>query len=295
MQGKEKIRERGYAKINLHLDITGRLEGGYHSVETVMQSISLYDEISVTPAKEGFCCCCNQPGVPTDEKNLAVCAAMLFAERVKYEGGARIEIEKHIPMAAGMAGGSADAAATLRAMNRMLGEPLSMKELCELGASLGADVPFCITGGTAYADGKGDLLHPIDPMPDCMILAACEGEGVSTPWAYGLLDRLHGGFEAGCDYQPKGTDALREALREKNIEAVASAMYNIFEEPVLEQRPVAADVKRVITECGALCAMMSGSGPSVFGVFTDEAEARVAEECLKGRGYRPFLCHPIRF
>ena len=204
---KREVCVKGYAKINLHLDVTGRTPDRYHTVETVMQSMSLFDEVTVVLTECGFCAECDVEGVPTDEKNIAVRAAMLLAEETGYRGGAAIKIKKNIPMAAGMAGGSADGAATLVAMNRLLGEPLEEGELCRLGARLGADVPFCIVGGTKYADGKGDVLHDFPKMPDCFIVAACGGEGVSTPWGYGLLDELYGGFEDGS-YTPKGTDAL---------------------------------------------------------------------------------------
>ncbi|MBQ8344937.1 MAG: 4-(cytidine 5'-diphospho)-2-C-methyl-D-erythritol kinase, partial [Clostridia bacterium] len=251
---------KGYAKINLHLDITGRLEGGYHSVNTVMQTISLYDTVTVYPTETPcFVAECDKEGVPTDEKNIAVRAAMRFAERVKIPGGARICIEKRIPMAAGMAGGSADAAATLLAMNRLYGEPLSCDELCEIGGTLGADVPFCIVGGTKLADGKGEQLHDLASMPDCVLVAACGGEGVSTPWAYGLLDRTYADFGEESDYRPYSTEALCCALSEQDVSGVARAMYNIFEGSVVAERPVARAIRTVMEEEGALRAMMSGS------------------------------------
>lgn len=285
--------ERGYAKINLHLDVTGRMEGGYHRVETVMQTVSLYDDVTVRLTESGFHATCNVSGVPTDEKNIAVRAAMKFCERLGLSLGAEIFIQKNIPMAAGMAGGSTDGAAVLRAMNRLCGEPLSLEELCEIGSELGADVPFCIVGGTAYADGKGDILHPFPPMPACFLVIACEGEGVSTPWGYGLLDRLYDDFEEGSVYRPKSTDALRAALQEGSIEAVTGEMYNIFEAPVLSRRPVAADVKRILLGAGAMGAMMSGSGPSVFGIFESERAAIQGADALQNAGYRSYLCCPI--
>ncbi len=300
--GKERIRgmkptsicERGYAKINLHLDITGRMEEGYHRVETVMQTVSLFDEVTVTLTEAGFSADCNVRGVPTDEKNIAVRAAMLFCQWTGLSRGARISIRKNIPMAAGMAGGSTDGAAVLRGMNRLCGGILSIDELCELGSQLGADVPFCIVGGTAYADGKGDILHPFPAMPDCSLVIACEGEGVSTPWGYGLLDRLYGNFEEGSDYRPRSTDALRRALEKGTVDEVAKEIYNIFEEPVLARRPVAADVRRILCEQGAIGAMMSGSGPSVFGLFADSTEADRAADALRQAGYCPYVCRPTQ-
>ena len=289
----ETVCVRGYAKINLHLDITGRLEGGYHQVETVMQSISLFDEITLIPRDEaGFAVFCNVPGVPTDEKNLAVRAALLFAKHTGISTGAQIVIDKQIPMAAGMAGGSADAAAVLRGMNRLYGSPLSRETLCALGATLGADVPFCVVGGTAYADGRGDVLHDFPRMPACHIVASCAGEGVSTPWAYGLLDRLHGEFQEESLYRPRSVEPLRAALTAGALLGVTDHLYNIFEEPILAERPVASAIRRLLIEAGALRAMMSGSGPSVFGIFESAEQADLAAQRLRQAGYPAYACTP---
>ena len=296
MREIKPITEYGYAKINLHLDMLGRLSDGYHAVETVMQTVSISDEVTLLPREErGFFASCDVEGVPSDEKNIAVRAANLFCERTGRALGGEIRIRKRIPMAAGMAGGSADGAAVLRALNRLCGEPLTVEELCELGARLGADVPFCIVGGSAYADGRGDVLHPFPSMPDCVIVVACEGEGVSTPWGYGLLDRKYGNFAEGCGYQPKGTKGLRRALEEQDLFSTCRQMYNIFEEPILAERPVAARVKSLLLEAGAIGAMMSGSGPSVFGVFADRDAAEGTRKLLEAEGYRPTVCRPISF
>ncbi len=289
-----QMTERGYAKINLHLDITGRMADGYHRVETVMQTISLFDEVTVTLTDEPeLCASCNVAGVPTDAKNIAVRAAKLFLTKICAQSGAHIAIRKQIPMAAGMAGGSADAAAALRALNRLYGMPLTAAELCELGAVLGADVPFCLVGGTAFADGRGDVLHALPSMPDCAVVCACEGEGVSTPWAYRLLDTKYDNFEEGCSYQPRGTQALRRALADGSPEAIAHSLYNIFEAPVLDARPVAAELRSLLLAGGAVGAMMSGSGPSVFGLFADDTTAQNAADLLRQNGYRPYLCRPV--
>ena len=286
--------EYGYAKINLHLDIVGRMSDGYHAVETVMQTVSLSDEITVLlDDREGFFASSNVEGVPTDERNIAVRAANLFCQRVGASLGGEIRILKQIPMAAGMAGGSADGAAVLRALNRLCGEPLSLEELCSLGARLGADVPFCIVGGIAYADGRGDVLHSFPSMPDGVIVAACEGEGGSTPWAYGLLDQRYGNFSSDCGYAPKGTERLRAALEKGELSLVCEEIYNIFEEPILSERPVAKEIREILVDAGAVGAMMSGSGPSVFGIFRGEIEAGEAQKALEKRGYRAYVCRPI--
>ncbi len=294
MNTAKTVTERAYAKINLHLDITGRMPDGYHGVQTVMQTVSICDEVTLIPRESvGFFASCNVEGVPCDEKNIAVRAANLFCEKTGIAMGAEIRIEKRIPMAAGMAGGSADGAAVLRGLNRMWGEPLTEAELCAIGSRLGADVPFCIVGGTAYADGKGDVLHPFPKMPDCAIVAACEGEGVSTPWGYGVVDRRYGNFEKDCGYLPRGTEGLRRALEIGSLTALCENMYNIFEEPVLAERHVAARVKKILLASGAMGAMMSGSGPSVFGIFDRDETAASAADALRAEGYRPHICRPI--
>lgn len=289
----KSITEIGYAKINLHLDITGRREDGYHDVCTVMQSISLCDRVTVTLREDAqITLACNREGVPCDERNLAVRAARLYMDELGTQMGLHIEIDKHIPMAAGMAGGSADAAATLRALNRLLDMPMNTATLCAIGAKLGADVPFCIVGGVAYADGRGDRLAPFAPMPDCTIVAACGGEGVSTPWAYGLLDKTYSNFD-GTRYTSHTTDALEAAMREGDLFGVATTMYNVFEAPILAERPVAASVRQSMLKGGALGAMMSGSGPSVFGIFDDAARAAEVAKQLLNKGYFAECCRPV--
>ena len=294
----ETIREKGYAKINLHLDITGRLDGGYHAVSTVMQTVSLCDELTISNIKKSdsaiFRLECNNPDVPCDERNLAYKAAMLFCENAGVNISADIRIEKNIPMAAGMAGGSTDGAAVLRGLNKALGEPLSIEQLCEIGSRLGADIPFCIVGGTLYADGRGDILHKLPNMPDCALLVACEGEGVSTPWAYRLLDTVHSDFNENSAYSPKDMNALNERLKSGEIKKIALEMYNIFEEPVLSERPVANRVKELMLEGGAINAMMSGSGPSVFGIFLSNNDAERARKLLEDNGFKGYICNPVQ-
>lgn len=278
---------KGYAKINLHLEVLGIREDGYHSVETIMQSLSLCDDVSVSVTEDGlFTSECNVSGVPADDGNIAVRAAKLFFSRTGKRGGASIKIEKRIPMAAGLAGGSADAAATLIALNISFGNPLSKQELCTLGAELGADVPFCIVCGTLYSDGKGDRLKAFSALADDLIfVVACGGEGVSTPWAYGLLDRTFDGFDS---YTPKNVRTIKNAIESGDKYAFCSHVYNIFEEPVLSQRPVAAQIRNILLQHGAECAMMSGSGPSVFAVYRNVTDAEAARAEIDKIGY--FSC-----
>ena len=294
---KEPVIEKAYAKINLHLDVTGLREDGYHDVCTVMQSVSLCDVITISNIKKSntdpnFSVSCNAEGVPCDESNLAVRAAHLFCHSAGISLSGHINIEKHIPMAAGMAGGSTDGAAVLRGLNKATGEPLSTAELCALGATLGADIPFCIVGGTKYADGRGDILRDFPKMPDCSILVACEGEGVSTPWGYRLLDTTYNNFSDGA-YTPKDISALQDTLVSGDIYAVANNIYNIFEAPVLAHRPVAAKAKDILIASGAIGAMMSGSGPSVFGIFDTDDRLNQAAKALSDQGFKPYICRPV--
>lgn len=284
---------KAYAKINLHLDIKGIREDGYHDVENVMQSVSLCDIVTVSHREDGvFSCECNVEGVPTDEKNIAVRAAMLFCKAVGSDRGVHVKIEKNIPMAAGLAGGSTDAAAVLEALNKAYGNKLSRGELYALGAQLGADVPFCIEGGCAYSDGKGDVLHRFSPIPrDTVFVVACGGEGVSTPWAYRLMDSVYRNF---ADYAPKGTEALEAALKGEKPREFYKHIFNIFEEPVLNERPVAAQIKSIMLDSGAKASMMSGSGPSVFGIFESTQSAKKAEESIKALGYFAAVCFPVK-
>lgn len=285
--------ELGFAKINLHLDITGRRADGYHDVVTVMQSISLCDRVTVALRDgDAITLSCDREGVPTDEGNLAVRAARMYLNEIDKKQGLHIEIEKRIPMAAGMAGGSVDAAATLRALNRLLDEPLSIDALCAIGARLGADVPFCIVGGIAYADGRGDRLSAFAPMPDCHVVVAFGGEGVSTPWAYRLLDNTYSNFDGTC-YTPHTVEKLETTMRAGEIRAISEAIYNVFEAPVLSERPVAAEIRRRMLDGGAIGAMMSGSGPSVFGIFDDAEHAEAVTKCLLDRGYFAACCRPV--
>lgn len=283
---------KGYAKINLHLDVTGIMSDGYHSVNTVMQSLSLCDEVSVILRDEPeFDAECNVDGVPSDEKNIAVRAAKLYFETISKTGGAHIVIDKRIPMAAGLAGGSADAAATLVALDRLFDGRLGEEGLCKLGSKLGADVPFCISCGTRFSDGRGDILHDFPKIDKSVIfVVACGGEGVSTPWGYRLLDDTFNKFNG---YTPKELGSLEIALLSGEKHAFCNHIFNVFEEPVLRERPVAKEIKSIMKRCGALSAMMSGSGPSVFGVFEDTESAVCAVRAVRERGYFADVATPV--
>lgn len=287
--------ERANAKINLYLDVVGRRENGYHDLVSIMQTVSLCDLVSVDflPSNHTsiYLEASGNGSMPTDCRNLAWRAAERFLEAAHRQGEVRIFLEKHIPMAAGLAGGSADAAAVLRALNHLCGKPFSTKELCTLGATLGADIPFCIMGGSALVTGIGDELCEVDPMPSVPLVVACMGEGVSTPWAYGRLDEIYGDFSAKTAKNEAHLPILN-AMREENADAMCRGFYNSFEEVVPNVQPYVNKLKEAMEAGGATRAMMSGSGPSVFGVFSSVDDASAVCEKLRAMGAEAFVCYP---
>ncbi len=289
--------EPGYAKINLSLNVIGRRANGYHEIDGVMQSVSLCDLVTVSYASAAelkiTLSATGNPDMPTDERNLAYKAAKYFAEAAGIVGEIGIFLEKHIPMAGGLAGGSTDAAAVLRALDRLCGSPLGRDELCRLGARLGADVPFCIVGGCMRTQGIGDVLTPCTPMPACSVVIARRGEGVSTPWAYGRLDELYGAFADPNILPDAGLDRLLAALEKGELSAVAGSIYNIFEAPVAAVQQDVGALIGLMKESGAVASHMSGSGPSVFGIFADRETAVKACRKLLQMGADAHVCAPI--
>ncbi len=290
----KRVFKKAYAKINLHLDITAKEKNGYHRVVTVMQSLSLCDDIEVTLTEKcENSISCNSPLVPLNEKNLAWRAAELFFEYCGIDKKADIKITKRIPVAAGLAGGSTDAAAVLSALNELCGYPITEEELLMLGARLGADVPFCIVGGTKYADRYGDVLHSFPDMPDCYVVVACGKSGVSTPWAYSMLDANYGNFADG-NYLPRSVEPLKISLENGDVLEMSRNMYNIFEDIIEREREEVVQIKALLYDCGAERAMMSGSGPSVFGIFTDRKVGDLALKSLNTAGISAFLTTIVR-
>ena len=280
-----------YAKINLFLDVVGIREDGYHDVENVMQSISLFDTVEVELLDdERIIIECDKEGVPLGDKNIAHKAARLFFDRANIKKGARIKIKKNIPMAAGLAGGSADGAAVLVGLNELCNNTFSKEELCKMGAILGADVPFCIVCGSMYSDGRGDNLREFPSISEntCFVIA-CGGEGVSTPWAYGMLDKDYNNF---IGYEKKGTQLLYKAIVAGD-DAFCDELFNLFEATVSRERPVVSEIKEIMETHGAKRAMMSGSGPSVFGVFKDAQSAETASKKILEKGYFSCVAYPI--
>lgn len=258
--------EPARAKINLTLDITGRRSDGYHELETVMQTLALSDFLTFLPAAGEISVTCSHPEVPAGEGNLVWKAAVLIKELAGGNKGAKIELKKNIPVAAGLAGGSADAAAALKGLNRLWNAGLTEGELLALGERLGADVPFCLLGGTALARGKGEVLTPLPSLKGLGVVLVKPPFGVSTAAAYRLYDRLGGGP------RPANRQMLA-ALEKKDLPAVGRLLGNVFEGPVFSLYPELREVKEALLRAGVLGASLSGSGPAVFGLCRDREQA----------------------
>ena len=274
------ITEKAYAKLNISLDVTARRPDGYHDMLMLMQTISICDELTIQPERDGLVhAVTSLPYVPGDKRNLAVRAALKFLELVDDgERGMKISLRKSIPVGAGMAGGSADAAAVLRALNRAYGDPLSARELCAAGEEVGSDVAFCLLGGTALASGRGEILQPLKALPPCAFVVCKPDFSISTPDLFRKLD------EAKLSCHPD-TEGLLDALEKGDLDGLCRRMYNVFEDvPDRRMRTIRA-AKGALLDCGALGALMTGTGSAVFGVFRDAAAAEKACETLK-REYR---------
>lgn len=282
---------KAYAKINLFLDIESVREDGYHNIISYMQSVTLHDTVAVElldcDSKE-ISVTCDKDYVPCNETNLCYKAADIFPYFTK--GKVKIHIKKRIPISAGLAGGSTDAAATLFALNQLFGNPCSAEELKVLGSRLGADVPFCIELRSCIAKGTGDILSATTPMPNYPIIIAKHGEGMSTPLAYRELDVKYENFK-NYKYHIEQLDCLTNNKR-SSIEEYSLGLFNIFEEVVEPQRPYVTAIKKIMDESGAVASMMSGSGTSVFGIFRTEADAVFAHGVLTSHGIKSHLCYP---
>lgn len=274
----QRLELKALAKINLGLDVLGQRENGYHDVRMIMQTIYLYDNVILQKTENpGIHLKTNLSFLPVDDKNIAYKAAKLLMDEFNIEGGIEITLEKRIPVAAGMAGGSSNAATVLVGMNRLYGLGLSEQELMKRGVQLGADVPYCIMRGTAIAEGIGEILKPLAPMPKCYILVAKPGINVSTKTVYEKLDAHE--IEEHPDI-----DGVIAGLETGDLEKVAESMGNVLERVTIEDYPIIQDIKDVMKSSGALGAMMSGSGPTVFGIFKEKAVAKQARQKTKKLG-----------
>lgn len=270
-----KIELKALGKINLGLDVLGRRENGYHDVRMVMQTLYLYDQITIVKKETpGIELKTNLFYLPVDENNLAYRAAKILMDEFDVKEGVSIYLDKHIPVAAGMAGGSSNAAAVLFGINRMFDLGLSQQELMDRGVKLGADVPYCIMRGTVLAEGIGEILTPLPPLPKCYVLIAKPPISVSTKLVYEKLDSHE--IENHPDI-----DGILEGLEAQDIKKVAECMGNVLEKVTVEEYPVIDQIKNVMKEEGALNAMMSGSGPTVFGIFENKHLARKAADKIR--------------
>lgn len=271
------MRLHALAKINLGLDIIGKREDGYHEVRMIMQTIQMYDVLDIRKAKKpGITLTANLPYIPSDERNLAYKAAKLLMDEFQVTEGISINLRKTIPVAAGMAGGSSDAAAALVGVNKMFNLGLSEKELMQRGVEIGADVPYCIMRGTALAEGIGEKLTWIPQIPQCFVLIGKPSVSVSTRQAYESIS-LDGAMHPDID-------GMVEDIKNGDLYAMTQKMGNIFEPGIIKKYPVIQEIKDLMEENGALKAMMSGSGPTVFGIFDDRKKLRLATAALKQSG-----------
>lgn len=274
----DEIRLKALAKINLGLDVTGRREDGYHLVRMIMQTIHLFDSVQMEKTLEpGIKLATNVRFLPTDEHNIAYKAARIILDEFGITTGIRINIKKCIPVSAGMAGGSTDAAAVLYGMNQMYGLKLSYKQLAERALTLGADVPYCLMRGTALAEGIGEKLTRLPAVPRCPVVIAKPGISVSTKWVYERLS-----LEQQTEHPD--IDRLILDIRRQDLKSMALHMGNILEGVTVKEYPVIAQIKAHLIEHGALNAMMSGSGPTVFALFDDRRKAREAADLLRSCG-----------
>lgn len=274
----ESIRLKARAKINLGLDVLRKREDGYHDVRMVMQTIGIYDRLIITRIpEEDIRIKSNLFFLPVNENNLIYKAAKLLKDSSGFAGGVEIDLNKFIPVSAGLAGGSTDAASTLFGLNRLFDLGLSTKELMELGVSIGADVPYCVMRGTALAEGIGEKLTALPPLPRCWILIAKPPINVSTKLVYESLDMN------GVDRHPE-LDGLIDAIKRQDINGVCSLMGNVLENVTVPLYPVIESIKNDMMDNGAINAMMSGSGPTVFGIFPDEETTLKCQAFLKNKG-----------
>ena len=284
MQQRKSVTVLAPAKLNLALDVVGTLPNGYHDLDMVMQAIDLQERLVL---RRSPYLNLRMPGsfVPVNNKNTAIKAALAFFDYTGLLAGVDITIHKAVPVRAGMAGGSADAAGVLVGMNELYGAKLSMSELCAIGATIGADVPFALMGGTCRVRGVGDMLKPLPPCPDCRFVVVMPSIGVSTPEAFQRYDQMGSPVHPDCERQ-------EAAVRAGDLAAICAAAGNALEHCSGAQETPAICAK--LNEHGALTSQMTGSGAAVFGVFDGEDAARAAVQALQGSYKQVYLCRPVR-
>lgn len=277
---------KAYGKVNISLDVVGKREDGYHLLSMIMQNIDLYDEIEVEKQQCGITLECNKSYVPVDNRNLAYKAAEIFKERYDIVDGVKINIEKNIPVSAGLAGGSTDAAAVLKVMNELFNVNATEEELMELGLKLGADIPYCIHGGTALCEGIGEIITPIKSFRDKIIVLVKPAFGVSTKEVYK-------NFNLEKVKQHPKTAEIINAIENDDLNFVASNMKNLLENVTLRKHKILIKIKEEMNACGAINSMMSGSGPTVFAFFDDMLKAQRCFEKMKKKYSDVFITRTI--
>lgn len=274
------------AKVNLSLDITGIDEKGYHLLDMIMQTISIFERITLTKQSDKISISSNAKFIPTDEKNTAIKAAVKFFEYTKIKDGVHIHVKKTVPIKAGMAGGSADAAGVIVGLDYMYKTRLSLEQMCEIGLMVGSDVPFMLHGGTKRVQGTGDVILPAPDMPNCFFVICMPQKGVSTPQAFANYDKI--GVKNKVE-----TDKLVNAIKEKNIYDVAKYLANDLE--IAAQSDATQPIKQQLIELGALGSVMTGSGAAVFGIFDSEEKALNATKVLRKTIKSVFIATPVPF
>ena len=280
--------EGAFAKLNLTLDVLGKREDGYHDLQSVMQTISVRDDVEIDIGTgKPWELSCTMEGVPTDSTNLAWKAAQVYCEALHYDpDGIAIRIQKRIPMGAGLGGGSADAAAVLRALNRHYGEPLSIAALAELGARVGSDVPFCTICGTAMVEGRGERLRKLPDLPDCVFVVCKPDFSVSTPELYRKIDTV------AIPHRPDNR-AMEAALLAGDLGEIAGQVYNVFDPIVTAENLELNYIKSICNSYGALCQQMTGSGSAIFAILESFEYAAVVCNMLKENYKNIFLAKPV--
>ncbi len=280
--------EGAYAKLNLTLDVLDKREDGYHDLQSVMQTISVRDDIEIDIGTEKpWCLRCDQEGIPCDEQNLAWKAAQVYFDAMGFDPqGLEIRISKRIPVGAGMGGGSADAAAVLRALNRHYGSPLSILALAELGAQVGSDVPFCVVGGTCMVEGRGERLRKLPNMPDCVFVICKPDFSVSTPTLYKQLD------ETVIAKRPDNRN-MESALLAGDLLKVCQSIHNVFDPVVTAEHPELNYIKSLFYNYGAVGYQMTGSGSAVFAIVSEFEVAAVICSMLRENYSQIFIAKPV--
>ncbi len=277
---------KAYAKINIALDVVGKREDGYHLLKMIMQQVDIYDVLTLDKEDSGIKLSTNKAFLPSNNKNLVYRAAELFMEAYNISEGVRVHIKKNIPVAAGMAGGSSDAAAALLAFNRLFGVNAPVEELIPLGLKLGADVPYCMVGGTALCEGIGEIITPLKPFKNHILVVVKPKFGISTREVYENLD-------INRIFRHPEVEELILAMKRDDVAYVASNMKNVLENVTLKKHHILIDIKEEMKRLGALGALMSGSGPTVFGFFEDMQRAQYCYDYMKSKFEEVFITRTI--